>query len=98
MENYRNFSAKKIVFNKKKIFGENFPKLRRKSSWHKFVAQVHGNEPRTFTMEIDHGNVPWKLTMVIHHGKLPWKITMKNNHGKLPWKITMVNYHGKFPW
>jgi len=59
-----------------KNFVENFPNLRGKSSWHKFVAQVHGNEQRTFTMVIDHGILPWKFTMVIYHGKIPWLITM----------------------
>ena len=56
VEKDRNFGAKKIIFNEKKNFGGNFSKLRRKSSWHKFVAQVHGNEPRTFTMVFYHGN------------------------------------------
>jgi len=90
----RNFGVKKNFFNEKKNFGENFPNLRRKSSWHKFVARVHGNWPRTFTMENNHGKWPWKITMENDHGRLPWKMTMVNYHGKLPWKMTMVNYHG----
>ena len=65
VENDRNFSAKKIIFNKKIIFGQNFSNLRRKSSWHKFVARDHGNEPRTLFY---HGNLPGKFTMVIYHG------------------------------
>ena len=98
MQKDRNFGAKKIVFNKKNIFGQNFPNLRRKCSWHKFVARDHGNEPRTLTMVIYHGILPWKFTMENYHGKLPWNITMENYHGKLPWKITMENDHGKLPW
>ena len=78
MENDRNFSAKKKIFNEKKIFGRNFPNLRRKSSWHKFVARDHGFEPRTFTMVFYHGILPWKFTMVFYHGFL------ENYHGKLP--------------